>query len=642
MEHYKDFLRFPESVRWKWLFNKLKDPTNIDDEFVSKPWDTKTHRKAPFANDAPELEAFLSAIEKDVRNPDLRRKVKCNLNQSQLNFIREVKEDYPRRGLRVRMEDKGSRFVIEDAVTEDNQIAENLSNPIHFRETANNPLDEYIQEIKDWADAALETGEIDDKQYKFISNIDDAHLANPKPLYKTHKTDEEGNMLEPIPIRNLTVGCGTPVHPLSKLCQLNIEHLTSKKELPRNCKSTKEVLKVITEINENMTPLPDAACLVLPDAVQMYPNVDTEGALDSVHRRLQTNPSPLGLSPDSVISGLRICLRCNCVQFKEKYYLPKRGVAMGACHACDFSDIWMGDIAQMHVDTCPVDTLHFILYRDDGLDVLLNGEQDLQALHDHMNSLHPNLTWTVKCGREGGYLDLWLMIENGKIEWKNYKKTPAVYVGPDSCHDPMVRGAIVKGVGHRLRVNSSKDEYFEESVEDTARAFKISGYNYQETKKEMLTFLTDDPLELIKKKKTVKKKPSKGVRAFFISKYDPRMPHPRLMISRNYHHLANHPILSNLFPRENLVGGTRRQPNLSEILSPTVQQTRPGVDGGDDPGDGHGNDGAGGAVAGGRWNGSYHCPLFKTKGRCDVCTHMVETSTIYSPYFQEEVCDSWP
>jgi hypothetical protein len=159
----------------------------------------------------------------------------------------------------------------------------------------------------------LETGEIDDKQYKFISNIDDTHLANPKPLYKTHKTDEQGNMLEPIPIRNLTVGCGTPVHPLSKLCQLNIEHLTSKKELPRNCKSTKEVLKVITEINTNMTPLPDAACLVLPDAVQMYPNVDTEGALDSVHRRLQTNPSPLGLSPDSVISGLRICLRCNCV-----------------------------------------------------------------------------------------------------------------------------------------------------------------------------------------------------------------------------------------------------------------------------------------------------------------------------------------
>ena len=29
--------------------------------------------------------------------------------------------------------------------------------------------------------------------------------------------------------------------------------------------------------------------------------------------------------------------------------------------------------------------------------------------------------------------------------------------------------------------------------------------------------------------------------------------------------MKDHPVLSNLFPRGNLVGGTRRQPNLSEI-----------------------------------------------------------------------------
>ena len=146
--------------------------------------------------------------------------------------------------------------------------------------------------------------------------------------------------------------------------------------------------------------------------------MDTDGALASVHRPLQTNPSPLGLSPDIAVSGLRICLRCT-VQFKDKFYLPNRGVAMGACHACNFSDIWVGDITQMHADTCPVDTLYFMMYRDGRLDILLKGEQDLQLFKDHMNGLHPNLSWTAKCGREGGYLDLWLMIEHGKIEWKN-------------------------------------------------------------------------------------------------------------------------------------------------------------------------------------------------------------------------------
>ena len=55
-------------------------------------------------------------------------------------------------------------------------------------------------------------------------------------------------------------------------------------------------------------------------------------------------------------------------------------------------------------DYCPVDTLHFTLYRDDGLDILLNGEEDLQEFRDHLNRLHPNQTWTVQCGLDGGYL----------------------------------------------------------------------------------------------------------------------------------------------------------------------------------------------------------------------------------------------
>ena len=68
-----------------------------------------------------------------------------------------------------------------------------------------------------------------------------------------------------------------------------------------------------------------------------------------------------------------------------------------------------------------------------------------------------------------------------------------VYVSPDSCHDPMVRSSIVKGVGQRLRTNSSKTEYFKESVLETAKAFKLSGYNYQKTKTELIHFFKPRP-----------------------------------------------------------------------------------------------------------------------------------------------------
>ena len=188
-------------------------------------------------------------------------------------------------------------------------------------------------------------------------------------------------------------------------------------------------------------------------------------------------------------------------------------------------------------------------------------------------------------------------------KWRNFKKTPAVYVGPDSCHDPSVRGAIVKGVGQRLRINSSKTEFFEESVEDTAKSFKISGYNYQNTKKELLKFKEEDPVQLIRKEKVSRNKPEKGVKVFYITKYDPRLPHPRQLLSRNYHHLENHPVLSNLFPRENMVGGTRRLPNLSEILSPKLQLSVSDTDRQEEGGGNDGDDGARGAVAAGGGGG---------------------------------------
>ena len=111
----------------------------------------------------------------------------------------------------------------------------------------------------------------------------------------------------------------------------------------------------------------------------MYPNVDTEEGLASVERRLRNNPSPsVNMSPEYTVDGLRICLECNTIKFKDKFYRPCRGVAMGACHSCDFSDIWVGDLTQKHLDTCTVDTLKFSIYRDDGFDILMKGSEDIQ------------------------------------------------------------------------------------------------------------------------------------------------------------------------------------------------------------------------------------------------------------------------
>ena len=151
-------------------------------------------------------------------------------------------------------------------------------------------------------------------------------------------------------------------------------------------------------------------------------------------------------------------------------------------------------------------------------------------------------------------------------------KTPPVYVGPTSCHDPVVKKAVFKGVGHRLRMNSSRTEYFDEAVDTCSKSFSVAGYSYQHACSELRKFRNQDPVELTKAGPKEKIN-DPGVKIYYVDKFDPRMPHPRKIISRNYHHIENHPIASKLFPRKNLIASCKRLPNLGEILSPTVQKT---------------------------------------------------------------------
>ena len=183
----------------------------------------------------------------------------------------------------------------------------------------------------------------------------------------------------------------------------------------------------------------------------------------------------------------------------------------------------------------------------------------------------------MTCEKEGGFLDLFLMIKNGRVEWKTYTKTPPLYLSKFSCHDPTVFKGIPKGVGYRLRITNSMKETFKENVELYSRSMAISGYDYQMVKKEMMKFEHVDPIELVKKtgNKTKSNRFKPGCRAFYVSSYDPRLPHPRKLISRNYEILANSEKAKSLFPRENLVAGSKRLPNLGEILNPTIQSSKP-------------------------------------------------------------------
>ena len=338
----------------------------------------------------------------------MRKKIKDNLSEEQRDFIKEVKTEFPKNNLRIRQEDKGHRFVIADGDAEDVLIEETLGNLENYREQEDNPIDTYNAKIDEYAARSLREGEISEKQARFISNQqknppsheeEELHLANPQPKYKTHKKDEAGNMLDPVPIRTITVGSVTPVHRLSELCSKAIQHLVTPEHLPNMSQSTKAVVKRLFFINENHTPLSPQSVFAFSDIHNMYPSVDNSEALEIIKDMLENDPSPLGASAEYITEGLKLCGECNCVQFKEKFYVPCKGCAQGPCHACSFTDIWVSRVVKRHIETSNIDSVLYSIYRDDGKDILVNGLVDQPAYQQHLDSLHPNLNWDLTCGK---------------------------------------------------------------------------------------------------------------------------------------------------------------------------------------------------------------------------------------------------
>ena len=168
--------------------------------------------------------------------------------------------------------------------------------------------------------------------------------------------------------------------------------------------------------------------------------------------------------------------------------------------------------------------------------------------------------------------------------------------------------SIFRGVGLRLRLNCSKDEDFDAAVEKYSRSMAISGFKYQKAKSELMKSKSIDREEFLKEERSRKKKQKNknNGKVFWISKFDPRIPHPREVLSNNYSILEGDPLAKKCFERKNIVAGSRRGKNIQELISPTVQKWKPNAP----------------TYGPNLPKGSYTCEKFKSGKKCELCTHM--------------------
>ena len=391
-----------------------------------------------------------------------------------------------------------------------------------------------------------------------------------------------------------------------------------------------------------MGPLPHTAVIATCDVVKLYPSVNNAMGVPAIRKMLNNFPSPYTPLVDCIIEALQICLDCNICKFttgdgKTHLRIPNRGTAMGPCHACDYVDVFMGELDRKVVELSPVPTLSTLLppqiqrenedldwsrFRDDGISIMLQ-ESHVPLLTRHLATLHPDIKWEVNSGKKLNYLNLTVQIVDGKIETDEYSKSSHNYLPPTSCHPPSTFKGLISSKGTQLRMNCSRNKDLGSRIDEYANYFAACGWNRDQARHQLVkgaNFNKNDDEDKNKQKRNnilYRPREKQDRKIAWVSTWDPRAPDKSKIIHDNIHILYRNPQNKKIFPKGQLIAANRRRQNLGEYIKPTVP--RRFVEHGPhlEP-------------------GSFPCEGAKIdpckKGACDLCKHVQTTKEFISPW----------
>ena len=384
-----DWQSFVDKVRWAdFYFDRnfvdiSSSPDILDDNLG--PFQVKSGARAPVSKDIA-LETFLATIENKLFDVHRARHYPVsNLSKSEHKTLHRLRTS---KDIVVRLQDKGSRFVILDRTDYIDKVESNL-NDGSFDLLPADLSSSYYQMVRDWGVKWVNKGEIGQPLLDYIINPD----AKPGKNYGLIKTHKPNN-----PIRLITSGNGTAVENLSLFTEYFL-HPCVKKE-PQILIDTTALLKKVEDINRRFSPFPAGTLLVSWDVISMYPSIDNKVGLDACKTALDRREK-LSPSTDCLLEAIKITLECNNSTFNNKHYRQNRGTAMGPHNACSYADLAMTTIDHKILDTntrpnditFPPDWSRF---QDDCFSPWFAGVPSLLEFTEWLNSISDSIKFTVK------------------------------------------------------------------------------------------------------------------------------------------------------------------------------------------------------------------------------------------------------
>jgi len=555
----------PKDVDWQRVYDDLEafearlrtavffiesNPEDSQEPPSHLPQVPKEKKWKPPPSRYPELELFLSSVRRDLINPRNIKSARDNLTKGERVALKQFRNS----DIVIRIQDKGSRFVLIDKGEYEDKMFGQLHNQLHYKSLQEDPTYRHLAVVESWCNKWVRKGEISDQLANWIIN----KKAKPGVAFGNIKTHKAGN-----PLRLITSCCGTAIENLSAFSEFYLQLLARK--LPSFIKDTTDLLNRIEDLNRS-GPFPEGTLLVSWDVVSMFPNIDNQLGLTAVKKALNARENQLP-STNCILEAVEICLKSNHSVFKENFFLQIHGTAMGPKNACSYADLAMGEIDYQAKFSGPIKPTLWWRYRDDVFDLWQQGLPALHEFTDFINSLYPTIRFElVFSERELHVLDLTLHLIGGFIQTDVYSKPTDshLYLPPSSAHPKHVFKAIPYGIATRLQRNCSEQVFLAERTTEYKGYLVNQGYPTKLVEDQFSKALTTSRTDLLRTRAKAEKKLFP-----FVTTFNPNLPDVGRIIRKHLGILESNPKLKEFFPPNSIIASFRRSKNLKELLAPS-------------------------------------------------------------------------
>ena len=185
-----------------------------------------------------------------------------------------------------------------------------------------------------------------------------------------------------------------------------------------------------------------------------------------------------------VVNLFRHCLTSSYFVWKGNFYEQTDGVAMGSPLSPIIADFFMEDFEIRALQSAMKKPKHWYRYVDDTFVVWQHGKESLQMFLDHLNSIHPNIKFTMEIENNSSLPFLDVLVnkkKNGSLGHQVYRKPTHTdrYLNALSNHHPAQKITVIKTLVERART-ITEPNLLEEEFSHLRKTLQENGYKLSE------------------------------------------------------------------------------------------------------------------------------------------------------------------